>query len=281
MPCSIPPSKLAEFIAKFLGQLESRVYALVLKEVSKIQQQLLGSICPPVAEIEKILKVRDNLVNAINGLEKKIEPVKKFADILDPPIKAGKVTVMVLEMIAIPGTIGLPPGPGGGVIFSVSIGAQNRFAMLLNLACQIVDMLYKDQQAIKDLTDLGFSGLQPLKAKLESIDIKLWSCVEGMPQADKARILAGIENLPSNAGLSNKTGENTFEYFKRSATGGPGNLYTIKILKDKESPEFAPRRYAVVEDAQGVVVLKGPSSFSSSTRILVDEIKFRINNQLP
>ena len=58
-------------------------------------------------------------------------------------------------------------------------------------------------------------------------------------------------------------------------------MYTIKIVKDTLSPEFAPRRYAVVEDAQGVVVLKGPSSFSSSTRILVDEIKFRINNQLP
>ena len=281
MPCSIPPSKLAEFVAKFLGQLESRVYALVLKEVSKIQQQLLGSICPPVAEIEKILKVRDNLLNAINGLEKKIEPVKKFADILDAPIKAGKVTVMVLEMIAIPGTIGIPPGPAGGVIFSVSIGAQNRFAMLLNLACQIVDMLYKDQQAIKALTELGFSGLTPLRNKLESIDIKLWSCVEGLPQADKARILAGIENLPSNAGLSNETGANTFEYFKRSTDGGPGTMYTIRILKDTLSPEFAPKRYAVVEDAQGVVVLKGPSSFSSSTRILVDEIKFRINNQLP
>jgi hypothetical protein len=280
MPCSIPPSKLAEFIAKFLGQLESRVYALVLKEVSKIQQKLLGSICPPVEEIEKILKVRDNLLNAINGLEKKIEPVKKFADILDPPIKAAKVTVTVLEMISIPGTIGLPPGPSGGVIFSVSIGAQNRFSQLLNLACQIVDMLYKDQQAIKDLTDLGFSGLEPLKAKLESIDIKLWSCVENLPQEDKDRILAGIENLPSNAGLTNQIDSNVFSYFKPNPSG-MGTVYTIRILVDKNSPVFAPRRYAVVENAQGVVVLKGPPSFSSSTRILVDEIKFRINNQLP
>ena len=280
MPCSIPPSKLAEFIAKFLGQLESRVYALVLKEVSKIQQKLLGSICPPVEEIEKILKVRDNLLNAINGLEKKIEPVKKFADILDPSIKAAKVTVTVLEMISIPGTIGLPPGPSGGVIFSVSIGAQNRFSQLLNLACQIVDMLYKDQQAIKDLTDLGFSGLEPLKAKLESIDIKLWSCVENLPQEDKDRILAGIENLPSNAGLTNQIDSNVFSYFKPNPSG-MGTVYTIRILVDKNSPVFAPRRYAVVENAQGVVVLKGPPSFSSSTRILVDEIKFRINNQLP
>lgn len=281
MPCSIPPSKLSEFIAKYLGQLEAAVYAKILEEVSKIQQRLLGSICPPVDEIEKILKVRDNLLNAINGLEKKIEPVKKFADILDPPIKAGKVTVTILEMISIPGTIGIPPGPAGGVIFSVSIGAQNRFAQLLNIACQIVDMLYKDQQAIKDLTDISFSGLDPLRQRLESIDVKLYGCVEKLPQADKDRILAGIEYLPSNAGLTNETGDNTYSYFKPGQNGKQGNMYTIKILDDKNSPGFAPRRYAVVENENGVVVLRGPASFSSSTKILIDEIKFRINNQLP
>ena len=281
MPCSIPPSKLSEFIAKFLGKLEAAIWARVLEEVAKIQQRLLGSICPPVEEIEKILKVRDNLLNAINGLEKKIEPIKKFADILDPPIKAGKVTVTILEMISIPGTIGIPPGPAGGVIFSVSVGAQNRFAQLLNIACQIVDMLHKDQQAIKDLTDISFSGREPLKQKLQSIDVKLYGCVEKLPQADKDRILAGLEYLPSNAGLTNQVADNTFSYFKPGDNSNGGNMYTIKILNDENSPGFAPRRYAVVENENGVVVLRGPASFSSSTRILVDEIKFRINNQLP
>ena len=280
MPCSIPPSKLTDFIAKFLGKLESIIYARVLEEVSKIQQKLLGALCPPVDEIEKMLKVRDNLLNAINGMEKKISPIKKFADILDPPIKAGKVTVMVLEQLPLPGTIGIPPGPAGGVIYSVSVGAQNRFAMLLNLACKIVDMLEKDQQAIKDLTDISFSGLAPLKSKLQSIDLKLFSCVEGMSQEDKDRILAGIDNLPSNAGITDEIGSNTFSYFK-PGTEGLGTMYTIKVKVDEDSPTFAPLRYALVEDEQGVVVLRGPSSFSSSTKILVDEIKFRINNQLP
>ena len=278
MPCSIPPSQIALFIAKYLAKLEAYVIAKIYEEVNKIIEKLMGQICPPVEEIEKILAIRDNLVNMLNGLEKKIEPIKKFADKMDPPIKAAKATVLVLEQISIPGTIGLPPGPAGGVIFSIPVGAQNRFSQLLNLACQIVDLLAKDQQAIKDLTDISFDGLDPIKDKLNSIDIKLFECVDNLPTGDKKRIIDQIQNLPSNSGLGSGSGDlkdnGTGSYFYKD--------YTIKIIEDTEtSLSVAKRRYAQVENAGGVVLMRGPSSFSSSTRILIDEIKFRINNQLP
>ena len=274
MPCSIPPSNLALFIAQFLAKLEAYVIAKVYEEVNKIIERLMGQICPPVEEIKKILAIRDNLVNMINGLEKKIEPVRKFADILDPPIKAGKVTVLVLEQLPLPTAIGvLPAKDFGGLISATSTGMQNRFSQLLNIACQIVDLLAKDQKAIKDLTDISFDGLIPVKQKLESIDIKLFECVDKLPQAQKTEVLSLIENLPSNAGLTSMSGDGSGKYFYKN--------YVITIQEDKNSPGFAKKRFAQVENANGVVLMKGPSSFSSSTRILIDEIKFRINNQLP
>ena len=275
MPCSIPPSNLAAFIARYLAQLEAIVIAKVYEEVNKIIEKLLNQACPPVEELKRILQVRDNLLNMINGLEKKIQPVKKFADQLEPPIQAAKATVLVLEQIPIKTTIGTPPtgGPSdvGGQIFSISIGAQNRFAQLLNLACQIVDLLMKDVQAIRDLTDISFDGLDPVKEKLQSIDIKLFECVEALPQDQKEEVLALIENLPSNAGISGIDAEGNYFY----------KNYKITIQEDKNSPGFAKRRFAQVENDRGVVVMRGPVSFSSSTRVLVDEIKFRIDNQLP
>lgn len=57
--------------------------------------------------------------------------------------------------------------------------------------------------------------------------------------------------------------------------------YTIRIENDPNSPAIAPRRRAIALDRRGVVVLKGPYSFSSSEEILKDELKFRIDNQLP
>ena len=275
MPCSIPPSNLAAFIARYLAQLEAIVIAKVYEEVNKIIEKLLNQTCPPVEELKRILQVRDNLLNMINGLEKKIQPVKKFADQLEPPIQAAKATVLVLEQIPIKTSIGFPgtgaPSDIGGQIFSISIGAQNRFAQLLNLACQIVDLLMKDVQAIRDLTDISFDGLDPVKEKLQSIDIKLFECVEALPQDQKEEVLALIENLPSNAGISGIDAEGNYFY----------KNYKITIQEDKNSPGFAKRRFAQVENDRGVVVMRGPVSFSSSTRVLVDEIKFRIDNQLP
>ena len=57
--------------------------------------------------------------------------------------------------------------------------------------------------------------------------------------------------------------------------------YTLEIVNDPNSPAIAPRRYAIAKDKLGVIVIYGPSSFSSDTKILLDEIKFRIDNQLP
>jgi hypothetical protein len=52
--------------------------------------------------------------------------------------------------------------------------------------------------------------------------------------------------------------------------------YKIEIrVVDRQA--VAPQRYAVAIDRLGVAVLEGRPSFSSSTQVLVDEIKFRID----
>ena len=64
-------------------------------------------------------------------------------------------------------------------------------------------------------------------------------------------------------------------------TAANGEVYELKIRLDKDSPSIAPRRFAVAIDKSGVEILKGPKSFSSDTNILIDELKFRLDNQLP
>lgn len=63
--------------------------------------------------------------------------------------------------------------------------------------------------------------------------------------------------------------------------GANGEVYTLEILPDLEGPTIAPRHFAVAKDYEGTIVLRGPKSFSSSIDVLLDEIKFRIDNQLP
>lgn len=64
-------------------------------------------------------------------------------------------------------------------------------------------------------------------------------------------------------------------------TAPSGDVFELVIIKDPNSPTIAPRRYAAALDGEGVEVLTGQKSFSSNTDVLIEEIKFRIDNQLP
>ena len=63
--------------------------------------------------------------------------------------------------------------------------------------------------------------------------------------------------------------------------GTNGKDYVLAILTEEQGVNPVPRRYAVAKDSIGVIILKGEPSFSSNTQILLDELKFRIDNQLP
>jgi hypothetical protein len=67
------------------------------------------------------------------------------------------------------------------------------------------------------------------------------------------------------------------DFFHR---GPSGILYKLEIRNDIKSPKVAVKRFAVALDEENVVVLEGPKSFASDTEILLNEIKFRLDNQL-
>ena len=75
--------------------------------------------------------------------------------------------------------------------------------------------------------------------------------------------------------------EKTISTEKFKHIGPNGEVYDLEIINDIEGSTIAPKRFAVAKDFEGTIVLKGPKSFSSSIDILLEEIKFRIDNQLP
>lgn len=86
-----------------------------------------------------------------------------------------------------------------------------------------------------------------------------------------------LNNIQPESELKNKGLEDA-RFFH---TGPNGEVYELKIQTDPNSPAIAQRRFAIAVDNEGVTVLRGAKSFSSDVNILLDEIKFRIDNQLP
>ena len=105
-----------------------------------------------------------------------------------------------------------------------------------------------------------------LKNRLNAIDLAIQECSKQSP--DLANIVTQAQ--PKQNTGSEGTPDADYEY----------KGYKLEIIQDPNSPQIAPRRYAIAKDRRGIVVLKGQPSFSSSTQVLLDEIKFRIDNQL-
>ena len=115
-----------------------------------------------------------------------------------------------------------------------------------------------EQEAIKTLN----SGLQGLENS-------------NLPQSVKDTLKNLLNDLTIPT-AKDKKGDGRFFH-----EGPNGIQYELEIVKDPDSPSIAPRHFAVARDPQNVIVMRGQKSFSSSVDVLLDEIKFRIDNQLP
>ena len=138
---------------------------------------------------------------------------------------------------------------------------------------KILDRLLGDAAAILVVVTTISLVIKNLKDRLNSIDLAIQQCSIGQP-ADLNQILATAQP-PANTGT---------EGTPKDAQGNPDPNYLYKgyvlaIIEDPNSPKIAPLRYAVAKDKYGTIRLRGESSFSSDTQVLLDELKFKIDNQ--
>ena len=126
-------------------------------------------------------------------------------------------------------------------------------------------------------------------------DKEYWSSLDDAFASSNKTIIDGLRKLTDGdidkdtkklikdflASLKQEDGSKTSKDSRYYHRGPNGDLYLLEIIADPDSPSIAPRHFAVAKDTSDVIVMRGPKSFSSSTDVLLDEIKFRIDNQLP
>ena len=95
-----------------------------------------------------------------------------------------------------------------------------------------------------------------------------------LPQSVKDQLKSFLDRFK---GQDTSNQKESSEYYYTNING---QQLIISIITDPSSPKIAPRRYAEARNANGGIVMTGPKSFSSDVKVLIDEIKFRIDNQL-
>ena len=131
------------------------------------------------------------------------------------------------------------------------------------------DNVSKQQKTDPNATNQTNVAIEGLKSSLNKIDQTL---TDSIPLDILKELKDDLSKLTNNlvekeSSINEETADNTYKG------------YILKVQRTNESPTLAPRHYATGEK-NGVIVFKGPDSYSSSKEILLEEIKFKIDNQL-
>jgi len=247
---------IAAIAASQIGTLRAALVSQLQKQVIAILNKFSGD-CPKSKELERIIKIRNTLLNHLTSFEKRISVFENIATKLTTIVTLVNVLIKIITSIPIPTAI-IPPQVGG---IGVPLSVPNKFGAALVKLNKILDRLQGDAGAILAVVTTVNLVIKNLKSRLESIDLAIQQCSIGQP-ADLNEILTAAQ--PPTSGITQDP------VYKN---------YTLSIIQDPDSPKIAPRRYAVAKDKNGTIRLRGDSSFSSDTQVLLDELKFEIDNQ--
>lgn len=250
-------SNIAGVVARQLGNLQGKLIAQIEGRVSEIVKKFSNE-CPTPSELEKIIKSKNNLLTTLNSFQKRVASFNGTVTGIESAIRSTKAVITVIKSIPIPTAI-IPPMTGG---VGLPVSILTRYSDALVLLNRVVQVLEDDVAGVKAVTGSVTETVAVLKKRLETVDRAIETCSKGNPEillTAQPKENTGSEGVPDS------------NYLYKG--------YVLEIIQDVNSPTIAPRRYAIAKDKAGVTVFYGPSSFSSDTQVLLDELKFKIDNQ--
>ena len=251
---------ISSVVARQIGSLQGKLVTQVQGEVLRILKKFSNQ-CPDAKELQKIIVIRNTLIKHIDSFQKRVDKFSTTSKKLDSSVKVVRRTIQVITAIPIPTAIILPSAGGVGIPISILTKYSNALIKLN----KTVDSLESESVAIKGLIASISPQLSKLKDRLLSIDKAIEQCAKTGKGGDLQTIVATAQPL----GNTGSEGIPDDSYLYKG--------YVLGIVQDPDSPKIAPKRFATATDNRGIVVLRGQSSFSSSTQVLLDEIKFRID----
>lgn len=240
--------------------------------ISRLRDFLNGDLsevdCPSKDKVNETISKKNKIVRQLNNIYKTIDSATKAVSTFTTLLSIFRILARILISIPIPTTIGLPPGPAGGVIFSFPASTLNKI-----------------QEAIKKFDGLlsKLSGYSlPILAALAMLQSLLALCIQ---------LLGGLDSVVAQcSGIEEGNGEqlsaDLLAATQQSSDDGESVLTEVNgfilsvITVPNANVGSLQRRQAIAKNRDGVTLLKREPSFSSSDQILLNELSFyiQVNN---
>ena len=254
-------SNISSLATTVLSQAEAYALKYSLEKTQQIVDELIEK-CPPPEELNSINRKLTDLKKVKLGIEKKIVDVEKEILKLEEPIAVTKVSIEILSHFPLPSSV--PPGIG------IPVGILNTYGNTLEFLRGMVNALEDDKDGIISVIQTAKTAFQPVDIQIARIEALLNRCAEdpNLSRANRKKIIDGLSTDP--------TLNFPIDFLSKN-----GKNYKLNIESESTLEINTDKRRAIAIDTNGVTVLQGPFSYAGSTDILLEEIKFRINNQLP
>lgn len=232
----------------------------------------MSNFCLPEDEVKKILDVRNQVVDKLNNISSIINSISKTADGLNNILTITSTTVNTLNnsITALELSIPALPTPTPGIP-SPGVIALNVKSILEKTLAKTTPKITTASTTISAI-DLSLSVTNKILLKvitlLNSLDIYLKKC--------GSNLLTTTPLTPLNDSLL------TLERISAQVAISPSKIstykgFTLEIVTEVYSPTVN-RVKAVAKNAQGIILLQTPLSFTTTPQVLIEEIKLIIDS---
>jgi hypothetical protein len=245
----------------------------------------LPNFCLPPDELKKILTIRNALVDKLNSVNKTINSLKKIVDPLNTVVTTTTVVLQTLNnsIDTIKPTIFILPSAAPGFPSPPAI-ATSAIDTLRTLVQKTTPKITKAQNTISSIAitmDFVNNILLKIIGLLNSIDKYLKGC-NAISNTDTLipNATSNTDTLiPLDSSLIQLEQEQIAAIAQSQNVSTLSNYkgFTLEVITEPYSPTVN-RVKAVAKNAQGIILLQTPLSFTTQSQILIEEIKLIIDS---
>lgn len=243
----------------------------------------LQQACPPKAELEAIIRQKNSITAALTQTQTALNTIVQTGQTVNGIINVTDIAVRVIKNLPLPTSV--PPGIG------IPINVINRFTDTL---IKLSDLIKTNRGIISSIAPAIQSlnnDIQTILNALARLDVLLSGCLEAatadLTDEEKEAYFTSLGiNLSALDTTSspevNLAGGQALEDSLAPNSNNPLIYKDFKFVleNDKENTLSFPRRRIVATRITDAVQIIGNYSFSASTQILVDEVKFQVDKYL-
>jgi len=259
-------------IAKVVDTIKTKLLPLAVSlllafGIAKVTQ-MNRKTCPTPTALDNVFRTRNRVVRQLNQLFRTITINTALAAAFFALAKTLKGVRLSLDALPAPQAVGTFPAKDfGGLIFAQPYSFTAKLQAISAKLKELEEQNESLNRAI--LTSLIFliAGCATVVILLKSIDKLIQECAEEAG-GSQLQLVAINQELLDLAEEEEEDGNPVIPAL---------NGFIFSVETDNKNPVGTlKRRFAVAKNNQGVTLLKGEPSFSSSDQILIDELIFYI-----